>query len=413
MHQLYSKENIEPTHGPKKLKLKENSMSSSSRSFTTIDGGFGLAYIFEFHSSINMKSHSIYVTFWEPETADFGPHFLLYQNDGNYDRMVLTGCSAQMNGAVGYYCQLHGYEIENDQQIQISFLRSGAVIKYDMIYNKRVYDNNITLPYGGSLTGTPIKEDNVLVLKLYDQNGVQNDSWNISNWNWESDLTEAGFTVLPNNTFWAATLGKDNVTVYTKNLPYFSIQDTGVPAKNCRVEPDHKTITVDVFESTFNQPDQEYFIVIDNNFVKDSQYNEAIIGIRGNIWRFKTKAQKSVHAATLIGLLRLNRDGTTNFTKCKNEHEFFRMLQDQLSFTIPVERNHIRIIDHKTDKSKSESTNQEILRLQISSTSDRRNPTEIANDLDIMIKSKWFNPISIHSHTCFLDETFGFQVKRE
>ncbi|KAG9300160.1 hypothetical protein G9A89_010570 [Geosiphon pyriformis] len=43
----------------------------------------------------------------------------------------------------------------------------------------------------------------------------------------------------------------------------------------------------------------------------------------------------------------------------------------------------------------------------------QRNPMEIANDLDTMIRNKWITPISIHSHTEFLDETYGFQVKRE
>ncbi|KAG9302986.1 hypothetical protein G9A89_007693 [Geosiphon pyriformis] len=439
----YSNENIKPISGPKmleKLELKESFVDYST--FATIDGGFGLAYLAKFGLNTNITTYSVYVTFWEPETADFGPHLLLHQNDEN---ATWIDCDAQIN-AVGYYCRL--------SNSQISFLRSGAVLKYITKEFSADSTTTISLAYGGLLNKTLIVKDVVFAIELYDQNGVKNDSWNISHLD-EGYLS----TILSNNTFWAATFDVNKVIVYTKNLPFFSKKDTryenpfiittyprlnekipfgareitinyfveiafsnnnisiyqnnetepilrqSISAKSqyCHVEMDNRTIRVDVFGSTFNQPDKDYFIVVNNNFVKDAQYNEAIKGINRNIWQFKT--------ATLIGLLRLNTN-FSDFNKIKNEREVFKTLEDQLSFTIPVERSRIKIIDHKTDKSKSESVGREILRLQISSTSDSRNPMEIAHDLNALIENKWFTPISTYSHTGFLDETFGFQVKR-
>ncbi|KAG9296772.1 hypothetical protein G9A89_002169 [Geosiphon pyriformis] len=388
------------------LKLKQNFRYYSP--FAIIDRGFGLAYISKstFSLNTNITTYSVYVTFWEPETADFGPHFLLHQSE---------------------------------------------VTIYDD------HTTTIQLTYGGLLNYTYNSND--AVFELNDQNGVRNDSWNISH-------LYNSYTVLSNNTFWAATLNMNKVTVYTKNLPSFLKKDTryenpfinttnprlnetipfgarditinysveialsnnnisiyqnnetepilrqSISAKSQYCHVDNKTIRVDVFGSTFNQPDKDYFIVVNNNFVNDVQYNEAIKGINRNIWQFKTEGKESKYAATLIGFLRLNTN-FSDFNKINNEREVFKTLEDQLSFTIPVERSRIKIIDHKIDKSKSESVGRAILRLQISSKSGSRNPKEIAHDLNELIENKWFTPISTYSHTGFLDETFGFQVQRD
>ncbi|KAG9291182.1 hypothetical protein G9A89_000601, partial [Geosiphon pyriformis] len=430
----YSNENITPIHHSK-FKMKGNSEGSST--FDTIDGSFGLAYLAKFDLNTNIKTYSLYVTFWEPETADFGPHFLLHQSESTSERLYesLSNCGAQIN-AVGYYCDLG--------KNRISFLRSGAVLEF----NTDNIDTTISLAYGGLLKKIWFGEDTVF--ELYDQNEAKNDSWNISGL-----FSDNSYTILSNNTFWAVTSVGNNVTVYTKNLPSFLKKDTryenpfinttnprinetipfgareikinysveialsnnnisiyqnnetepilrqSISAKSQYCHVDNKTIRVDVFGSTFNQPDKDYFIVVDNNFVKDVQYNEAI-----------KDGKESKHAATLIGFLRLNTN-FSDFNKINNEREVFKTLENQLSFTIPVERSRIKIIDHKTDKSKSESVGREIIVLQISSKSGSKNPMEIAHDLNALIENKWFTPISTYSYTGFLDETFGFQVQRK
>ncbi|KAG9289864.1 hypothetical protein G9A89_015444 [Geosiphon pyriformis] len=470
-----SNQNVNPIFNSTILKLEGNLTSNSF--FATTEGGFGYAYIVNNSPiidspSINLKTYSVYVTFWEPETTDFGLHFLLDQYDGN--DLSFGSCDPQIDG-LGHYCSLElrttEFGIKKTRGFTISFLQSGAVLKYDTNYqflSNDSWESNSTssktypLPYGGKITQTQ-KSDNSSVFNLSDQFGNQKESWNI----WQDTLI-----ILPNNTFLAAKFEKNHIIIYSKNLPHFLKNDTGyenplieityprlntiipfgwreinitysneislsnnnnnnisiyqinetipilrqsISGKNCRVGSDKKTIIVEtILESTFNQPDKDYFIVVDNNFVKDAKYKEAIKGIRRNIWQFKTDGrEKSKHAATLTGLLRLNTNGTSNFTESRNSSGFFETLEDQLALTIPVERHRIEIIDHKTDK--SGSAGQEILQLKISSINDKleRNPMEIANDLDTMVKKKWLSPISIYSHTGFLDEAYGFQVKRD
>ncbi|KAG9288945.1 hypothetical protein G9A89_019567 [Geosiphon pyriformis] len=473
---IESNQNIKPIFGPKKFELKGNltSHQQANSSFATTEGGFAYAYIVDSSSTnfpiihlFGVKKYSLYVIFWEPETTEFGPHFLLYQCDA--DGLAIESCDSQIDG-LGYYCRLY-YQFIKHREFTISFLQSGAVLKYDTNYeyskiNTKQLDLGPSweypLPYGGKITET-YPDISRYQITFSDQFGKQKDSWN------SSSFYSTLWIILPNNTFLAATLGKNNITIYSKNLPYFLKNDTGyenplieitypprntiiplgcreinitysneislsnnnnnniyiyqinetipilrqtISGKNCRVDSDKKTIIVEtVLESTFNQRDKGYSIVVDNNFVKDAKYKEAIKGIRRNIWQFKTEARESKHAATLTGLLRLNTNGTSNFTKVKKENEFFRILEDQLALTIPVERDRIEIINHKTDK--SGSAGHEILQLKIFSINDKleRNPMEIANDLYTMVKNKWLSPISIHSHTSFLDETYGFKVK--
>ncbi|KAG9306387.1 hypothetical protein G9A89_018270 [Geosiphon pyriformis] len=462
-------QNINPIFGPKQLELKGNltSYPDSNSLFATTEGGFGYVYIVNNSPiidspSINITKYSVYVTFWEPKRTDFGPHFLLDQYDAK--GLWIKLCGAQIDG-LGYYCSIYQNTtesgIEKVSGFTISFLQSGAVLKYDTIYESGQSDRVLweyPLPYGGKITETYTYTSSYQ-FTLSDQFGKQRDSWNISSILKNFQSWPPSWIILPNNIFLTATIGDNNITIYSKNLPYFLKNDTGyenplieitypprntiiplglgeinitysneislsnnnnnnisiyrndtipiirqsISGINCRVGSDKKTIIVKLLESTFNQPDQVYFIVVDNNFVKDANYNEAIKGIRRNIWQFKT--------TTLTGLLRLNTNGTSNFTESRNSSGFFETLEDQLALTIPVERDRIEIINHKTDK--SGSAGYEILQLKISSINDKleRNPMEIANNLDTMVKNKWLSPISNYSHTGFLDEDYGFQVK--
>ncbi len=46
-----------------------------------------------------------------------------------------------------------------------------------------------------------------------------------------------------------------------------------------------------VLSSTFNIPEATYYILMDNNFVKNIINDEPKIGIKKNIWKFKTKCK--------------------------------------------------------------------------------------------------------------------------
>ncbi|CAB4484235.1 unnamed protein product [Rhizophagus irregularis] len=51
---------------------------------------------------------------------------------------------------------------------------------------------------------------------------------------------------------------------------------------------DNDTVSIDIIESTFNNPDSTYYVMIENNFVSTLSYNEPLPGLYSNIWSFTT-----------------------------------------------------------------------------------------------------------------------------
>jgi len=47
-------------------------------------------------------------------------------------------------------------------------------------------------------------------------------------------------------------------------------------------------LTLDVLNSTFNQPNMTYYVVLDNGFVQSMEDGEPILGIPGEKWKFRT-----------------------------------------------------------------------------------------------------------------------------
>ena len=60
------------------------------------------------------------------------------------------------------------------------------------------------------------------------------------------------------------------------NSPYFSYSS------------DKMTINIKVLESTFNQPNSSYYIVVDDNAVKGWTSNQPLLGVLSNNWKFNT-----------------------------------------------------------------------------------------------------------------------------
>ena len=63
---------------------------------------------------------------------------------------------------------------------------------------------------------------------------------------------------------------------------------SGGKSQLCRVGSDGYTIHVQIFNSTFNQPNSTYYVSVDYNFVKSQASGEPLIGIDEKIWKFST-----------------------------------------------------------------------------------------------------------------------------
>ncbi|CAB4420751.1 unnamed protein product [Rhizophagus irregularis] len=161
---------------------------------------------------------------------------------------------------------------------------------------------------------------------------------------------------------------------------------------------DDSTIEITVIDSTFNQPNAKYYILIDNGFVKNRNYQEPIIGIQNSGWSFITKNDSSVsskfnlkkkfkevvNSTDINGKVRLTTDGTSYFKSIKHDKikhkEFFDNLRLELAKAIP-------------SKNKGE-----------------RSVNSIVEDLNTLIKNKLITVIGSGSYSNYLDHEYGYKT---
>ncbi|RIB26271.1 hypothetical protein C2G38_291319 [Gigaspora rosea] len=100
----------------------------------------------------------------------------------------------------------------------------------------------------------------------------------------------------------------DPVSFADGNLSIYQISNQGdilrqiINSKNCiNCIAQDNVVTLDVYDSTFNEPGAKYYIQMDNKFVQNSIYDEAILGIDPYMWTFRTAnvdiSQSSSYAA--------------------------------------------------------------------------------------------------------------------
>src|SRR6185369_16922267 len=85
---------------------------------------------------------------------------------------------------------------------------------------------------------------------------------------------------------------RSNTSVNVNNNDYYDDSDDvlrqSCPSKSDCVQITGNTVRVKVLKSTFNSVGSEYYVIIEDDFVKDSTTNQNIIGIRSKIWKFTT-----------------------------------------------------------------------------------------------------------------------------
>jgi hypothetical protein len=183
------------------------------------------------------------------------------------------------------------------------------------------------------------------------------------------------------------------------------------PAVLCSIENNGKTVSADVLESTFSVSKGNYFIKVDNNFVRDRSYKEPLLGIRENIWSFITEEKKDTPSHSVTALLRLTQDGTQLFNQLT---DFFDTLLRELSVAVPVNRSRLTT-DGKTQLDKSANGRQYLISIVIKETDDEydSNVVSIINFIDTMVKHKYQTLIGSGTVTRYLDESYGFKPSCE
>ncbi|RGB30356.1 hypothetical protein C1646_765457 [Rhizophagus diaphanus] len=190
---------------------------------------------------------------------------------------------------------------------------------------------------------------------------------------------------------------------------------------------DDFTIEITVIDSTFNQPNAKYYVLIDNGFVKNRNYQEPIIGIQNNGWSFITKNEsvssksnlkekiKEMIDSSINGKVRLTSDATINFKSFKHDkfkrEEFFDKLTSELAKAVPVGSERITT-NGRYEIDTSVSPEQYILAINIqkAKNKDEKSVNSIAEDLDTLIKKKLITVIGSGAYSNYLDHEYGYKI---
>ncbi|CAG8445250.1 6034_t:CDS:10 [Ambispora gerdemannii] len=415
----------------------------------------------------------VYVTFLRPAAKEFMTPFLLYGTTQQLSKLYVYSCNSPYD-ADGFKCLLRiETGSGNKTQVlfkQVWFLTSGSVYKIEDIplANSKDEVNDIsTLFYGGFLMTIYNKKgiDNSSVTGfIYDSKGIVNEKWDIPDNVRVSDV----YDVLPNNSLWGISNVTDtSFSIVTTDLKRFN-DDKGygnpkinstTPEINANVTDTLKNITltflkpvvqstgnisiyqtdingedllrqtiyglsgfvsttdndysvsIQIFPSTFNQPGANYYVLMDNDFVRDKELAEPILGIKKNGYRLhRSDNDSDRYSDGTTCLLRLTTEGSGYFKSLSKENKnlFFTDIRNELIRITPIEAN--RLSTSKRWQQDSKTASQQVLmEFKVEALQNSKiNTKRIITDIDFLVRFKAYTPIALSNSTYLLDEDYGF-----
>ncbi|CAG8556097.1 23609_t:CDS:2 [Gigaspora margarita] len=221
------------------------------------------------------------------------------------------------------------------------------------------------------------------------------------------------------------TLSSSNISIYQ------SINGTGhdllrqrfqgvSPNQFCQIDPnDNKTVIINVFPSTFNEPNSHYYVVIENNFVKRSGSNEALLGIDKNLWTLVTVYKILIvncNLGPITSIIRLSPDGSSYYLSLSSvdQQKFNEQMATDLSYIIPVEDNRLTSING-FENDISTGTLQILLFFSIKDTKDlsKKSASNISQDFNALLKYKKYSALIDYNTTSLIDENYPMTIARK
>ncbi|GBC21452.2 hypothetical protein GLOIN_2v1885764 [Rhizophagus irregularis DAOM 181602=DAOM 197198] len=209
-----------------------------------------------------------------------------------------------------------------------------------------------------------------------------------------------------------------NVSIFQKNddkyKPDLLRQTLSGDSKLCIIGSDNHTVYIPIFESTFNQPNSTYYVLVENNFVISQERDEPLVGIRKNIWTLSTKPLKMAqHSDSVTGLLRLNEEGSSKFLQM-NHSIFFKNMIQEFAKVIPVTEQRLST----SGKWQYDPTFPKKVLLSFNIIEAKDDIIEssshiIFNDLSTLINKKGFTALSFNEYTSLIDESAPFIMTRD
>ncbi|CAG8559720.1 14123_t:CDS:2 [Ambispora leptoticha] len=208
------------------------------------------------------------------------------------------------------------------------------------------------------------------------------------------------------------TLSSGNITIYQEDKSGSADvfrQGMHQFSQPFQINVQDQTVSIHVLDSTFNIPNSTYYVIVDTNFVRDFDTNEALLGIGKESWRFTTEPFKSgeVDIGSQSGIIRLTPEATIAFkNSLKSSSSIYEDILNDLANAIPISHNRLDI-----KKKYQINSDQILLRITIhpSKNNSEISTKQVTSNLKTLIKYKDITSISRYNYTDWLDSSYGFQ----
>ncbi|CAG8590165.1 8657_t:CDS:2 [Funneliformis caledonium] len=242
-----------------------------------------------------------------------------------------------------------------------------------------------------------------------------------SNANIESSSPMIGGTVIPGNDivinfYDQVELSDGNIEIYRMEFGQSWLRQI-IPGEGCFLENDSRTVVVHVYPCTFSVPDMEYYIKMDNNFVKIKAYREPLLGIKEEVWKVypteRTDHDERFHPTTSYQF-RLTDEGTKAYEEyfsAGNRSDFFNSLLKELADAVPISVD--RLDSNKNVERDSDVDNHSylyLINIVIKHVDSEQGVGIVFNDIRTLVKNKTYTPIGQGKFTNYLDDTFDSKV---
>ncbi|GBC25702.2 uncharacterized protein OCT59_020085 [Rhizophagus irregularis] len=213
--------------------------------------------------------------------------------------------------------------------------------------------------------------------------------------------------------------GNVSVFIHSNSIstdPIYLRQVYSGQSGHCILSENRKTITIKIFTSTFNQPLTDYFVIIDDNFVKINENGEAVKGIEANVWVFKTEQTvPNIFVESSVALFRLTAAGSILYESLNatEKIEFVNELGNELATILPVTPSRL-VPRYQYQRDPTTEEIQVILPLEIISSTNisEMNVINIIEDLNSFIIHRDMGPLAYMKYTYLMDSNYGL-VKPE
>ncbi|RIB00515.1 hypothetical protein C2G38_2147857 [Gigaspora rosea] len=188
---------------------------------------------------------------------------------------------------------------------------------------------------------------------------------------------------------------------------YYNAQNN---SDKLNISPDLKEISISVLKSTFASPNSQYYVVMDNNFVKDFMSNEPLSGAN---WSFSTGPKSDEYLGNSeYALTRLNMNESSYFNSLspKNKSEYLDQLKNELAHSVPIDSSNIVAIS-QFQWDKDVNNLQILLKFQIlpgNNNTNDLNVVKVIDTLNDLIVNRDVTAISRLSKSSNLDNKYGF-----